>query len=43
MYNLYQFEKDAQEEERQMFKDKSLKILRKHRKEERDKMVEKYK
>lgn len=43
MYNLYQFEKDAQEEERQMNHAKSMKLLRNHRLEERTKMAEKYK
>ena len=43
MYNLYQFEKEAQEEERQMNQTKSMKLLRNHRVEERARMAEKYK
>lgn len=43
MYNLYRFEKDAQNEEKRLNHAKSMKILRKHRKSERAKMTEKYK
>jgi len=43
MYNLYRFEKDAQEEEQQLNKAKSAQIMKKIRSQERDQMVKKYK
>lgn len=43
MFNLYRFEKDAQLQEQQENKVKSQKLLKKARKLERDKLVEKYK
>jgi hypothetical protein len=43
MFNLYQFEKDAQLQEQQLNKTKSHKLLKKARKAERDKLVERYK
>lgn len=43
MYNLYRFEKDEQNEEKRMNHAKSMKILHRHRKQERNKMVAKYK
>ena len=43
MYNLYQYERQAGEEEQELNHAKSMKILRKHRLGERNKMIEKYK
>ena len=43
MYNLYRFENDAQKEERRLNNSQSMKILKRHRQQERDKMVENYK
>ena len=43
MYNLYRFEQDALEEEKRLNQAKSMKILKRHRKQERNKMVQKYK
>ena len=39
MYNLYKYEKESQNEERQLNHTKSMQVLRKHRKTEREKMV----
>jgi hypothetical protein len=43
MYNLYRFEKDEESEEKRMNHAKSMKMLHRHRKKERNMMVENYK
>lgn len=42
MYNLYQYEKQAEQNEKKLNHTKSMKILRKQRKLERNKMCQKY-